>query len=188
MNNEKNVEYFSTNNRQLAFALATAGCTFAPQIKNSPGPATNLYSLGFLRSKAICKGLSMEQAVDKLVSLKIPGNVTYNFVRNDTFAEAIKAWDKAVENIAFAQDNNTEIQTGAHSVAHIMEILCIHANNSVGLANDLPWLSSPLLSDVAAHSKDHEVSGKPDPRVVTEGKGKIWSRNASKETKEKLGI
>lgn len=179
------MEPFSTQNRQLAFALATAGCRF--QSQEEDGPAINLYTIPFLRSRKIGVGKSLEAAAKEAYDRGIPGIVTYLFVRDETFERAIKAWDVTVEELQKADAQNRSPILDDIPAETVMKVLCIYANNLRKLA-EVPFIRSPLVGIFDAETKEVPIANKPGPRRVTTGKGKIWSLGASQETKKKLKV
>lgn len=170
-------EYFSTQNRRLAFALATAGCQFAPK------PTVNLYTIEFLRSRGIGVGLTPEEATKVAAAKKIPGIVTYFFVRSDLLMEAIDAWDKMAKEAKEAKAEGREEGLPADvTTEHIMQTLYVFSRNSKALS-ELAWLSPPLVSTVAAAKVGADGS-----YSIVNGQGKVWSTNASKEVREHLKL
>lgn len=169
-------EYFSTQNRRLAFALATAGCQFALR------PTTNLYTADFLRSRGIGVGLPLEEAAKVAAAKNIQGIVTYFFLRSELLTEAVKVWDDMAKAARDAKaDGREDGLPDAVPTEHIMQTLYVFARNAQAL-NKLAWLSPPLVSTV--------TTAKPttDGSYTMTGKGKVWSVNASQKTRQHLGL
>lgn len=180
-------EPFRTNNRQLAFALANAGCKFAPQDKENAGPAQNLYTLAFLRANKIGVGKTMDEAVDICLRNKIVGNVTYLFVRDEVFEKAIRAWNKIHASWVEADARGEVHPVPDIAPEVVMQVLFLYANNLAKLA-EVPWFNRPLLSDVTTSTKTEAIPGKPGSRKVTTGSGRIWQHRASQATKRHLKL
>jgi hypothetical protein len=177
-------ECFKTNNFQLAFALATAGCTFDTE---DCGPTINLYTLGFLRDRKIGVGKTIEEAVLEACERRIPGNVTWCFVRDEIFQKCINAWDETVEELQKADAEKRTPQFEPIDERVIMRTLCLHANNRAGFMSKI-WVNAPFISTVTSKTKEVPIKDKPAPRRVTVGAGKVWQLGASKETRNKLKI
>lgn len=186
MNETNAPEPFRTQNRQLAFALATAGCSFASPEEG--GPAINLYSVDFLRARKIGVGKSLEAAAADAVSLGIPGIVTYLFKRDAILEKAIKAWDNMVELHAIAESEKTTPELPDVPVEVIMQVLHTHSMNLKSLVTQVPWCRRPLVTDAQSSTKEVPIDGKPAPRNVTQGSGKVWTLGASKAIKDRLNI
>lgn len=168
-------QYFSTQNRRLAFALATAGCQLAPK------PTQNLYTVDFLRSRGIGVGLTPEEAAKVAMAKKIPGIVTYFFVRSDLLMEAIKAWDDMAKAAKEAKEKGEEDIAPKVATVQVMEVLYVFSRNSKALS-ELAWLSPPLVSSVAVAK-----TGTPENYTMT-GKGKVWTVGASQQIREHLKL
>ncbi len=176
---------FSTQNKQLALALATAGAKFASP--EAGGPTQNLYSLGFLRDRKIGKGKVIEEAVREAVARRIPGKVTYFFEHDANLENAIKAWDGVVEELQKARHDVRDPQLPNINAVLVAQIMCIAANN-IAAFEELAFINTPLCSTVKGEEKELPIEGKPAPKSVTEGAGKVWSLGASKFIKDKLKI
>lgn len=117
---------FTTTDAELAVALVTAGCKLAPH--EADGPATNVYSPSVCRSLfgrwrqnpltgeqsrspllslSPVKPEEFERAVMRAEQLRIPGVVTYAFVKDAVFQRAIDAHDKMAEAFEIAQKTNS---------------------------------------------------------------------------------
>ena len=171
-------EPFTTTNRQLAFALASAGCLFAT--RDQEGPTINIYSVGFLRANKIGAGLDIEDAAKMAVAKRIPGNVVYLFERNATFFEAIKAWDKTAEELRNANQENREAKLPNIDAATVATVLCIHANNRETL-DQLPFVNRAWVSTVTTSTKEEKE------KTTISGQGKMW-KIGSKETRKHFAI
>lgn len=175
--NEKlnNSQIFTTQNRALAIALMTAGCTLHQS--EAEGPCSNIYTVGKLRAIGMGgQGLSIEQAAIKAVNAKKPGIISYFFVRDEELEKAIKAWDSTVAKLNSAAGFTEELST-----EQIMTVACIHENNRK-LAKELPWLRPALVSDVSSNSK------KDGEKEMISGSGRVWSLGCSEETRKKLKL
>jgi hypothetical protein len=176
---------FATQNKQLALALATAGVKFAhPEVG---GPTQNLYSLGFLRSRKIGKGKHIEAAVREAVERKIPGKVTYLFEHDENLERVIKGWDGIVDELQKARHEVRDPVLPNHSPLLIAQVMCVAANNVAAL-DELAFINTPLCSTVTGEEKHVEIEGKPAPKSVFSGVGKVWSLGASRFIKDRLGI
>lgn len=170
-----NSQIFTTQNRALALALMTAGCTLHQS--ESEGPVSNLYTVGKLREIGMGgQGLSIEQAAIKAVNAKKPGILSYFFVRDEELEKAIKAWDSVVAKL-----NSGSAITEDLSTEQIMTVVCIHENNRK-LAKDLSWIRPALVSDMSSNSN------KDGDKQMISGAGRIWSLGCSKETRDKLKL
>lgn len=179
-------EPFRTQNRQLAFALATAGCSFASP--DQGGPAINLYTIDFLRAKKIGVGKTLESAAADAVALGIPGVVTYLFKRDATFEKAMKAWDSMVDIHAMANHEGVEPELPEVPTEVIMQVLHTHSMNLKKLVAEVPWCRRPLVTDAQSSTREVQIDGKPAPRNVTQGSGRVWTLGASKAIKDRLNI
>lgn len=191
-------ESFKTQNRQLAFALACAGCHFAPLAND--GPAVNTYTLGFLREprqKRLVGGLDIESAGKKLIEMGIPGHVTYCFIRDAVFEEAMAAWDEVVAEFQEAAHDRRDPSLPEVSAKVVAQVLCVAVNSQDEFAK-VPFVNKmrQLVSTVTSSTKqvpipDKSSSGeanKPAPRTVVSGKGKVWTIGASKALKDHLKV
>lgn len=182
MEEYKEGSFFQTQNRQLAFALASAGCEFAPQ--SAGGPAINTYTLGFLRSRRIGVGKTIDAAAKEAADRKIPGIVSYIFKRTPKLEEAIAHWDRIVDEFRRAEAEERAPRGEDLTLKQQVEAAYYFAHNSKEFAN-VPWFNSPLISTIEASTSEVKTAG-PDPKKVTRGKGKIWSLGASEEFKNQL--
>lgn len=171
-------EPFTTTNRQLAYALASAGCLFAT--RELSGPTMNIYSIGFLRSKKIGAGLDIEEAAKVAVAKRIPGNVIYLFERDETFYQAIKAWDATVKELQTAHAENRQPELPDIDAGTVATILCIHANNRETL-DQLPFVNKAWVSTVVSSTKEE------NEKTTITGQGKMWKIGA-KETRKHLNV
>lgn len=185
---------FTTTNRQLAFALATCGCKFAGQ--DQEGPAIQIYSVGFLRSRGIGKGKDVHKAVDEAISRKIVSNtIKYSFVRDHLFERCIKAWDGTVDMMQLHADKGLDAEFNPPvSEEDMMQILCVHANNCKKMADELPWINKPLVTDMTTSARSVPVtdpkSGEqlPGAKEIVTGKGRIWTHRPSQRIVDKLKL
>lgn len=176
---------FTTSNRQLAFALAIAGCSFAAA--EDGGPAINIYTLDFLRARNIGKGKPIEEAAREAFERRIPGNVTYLFARDATFERTIKAWDGMHEEFQRAANEGASPILPDIAEETVAQVLFIHANSLKTLA-EVPFIRTPLVSTVNASTKEVPIDGKPGTRKTVSGRGKIWSLGASPEIRKHLKL
>ncbi len=177
---------FVTQNKQLAHALAVAGCRFAES--EDGGPVMNTYTPGFLRDRRLIGNnpisiREFERAAEDAAAKRIPGIVTYFFERDDVFYRAEAAWQKMCEEIS-----NAKIERRAPALPDISEevvaqIMCIAAHGLKAI-NDAPFLTVPWVSTIAgAESFDEDTRARSFA-----GSGKAWPLNISAEGRKKLNI
>lgn len=178
-------EAFRTQNEQLAFALATAGCRWDEE---DGGPMMNIYSLDFLRQRKIGIGKSIDEAVQEAVDKQIPGKVIYFFVRDELFNRCIHAWDTTADELS-KSDNERRDPVFEKLVGeeNIMQILCVHSANRRNLRKKV-WDRAAFIAAVNSKTREVPIKGRPAPRQVTEGVGKVWQLGASKAVRDKLKI
>lgn len=177
---------FETQNVTLAFALHTAGCKAAPPEQR--GPAQNHYPLEFLQRKKIGKGKRIEDAARDAVKYRIPGIVTYYFEQSPELTEALDAWVTLQKELDRAETEKEAPTIPEISTKTVMRVLCLYAQNLPAL-KALAFQRDPLVS-VSKIDSEEPVSNGPNraPGRRIKGSAKIWSINASEETKKHLKI
>lgn len=182
---QTNDNEFPTNNQQLAFALATAGCELVK--------VENLYTVGFLRTNPVFKGMQVEQAVKFAMDRRIPGQMFYFFKRNEMLNRCVKAWDEIVDELRKAEQEGTAPILPQPPEEVIMQILCVHINNSSRMKEELPFCHAPLIAVTKADIKeeplyDDKGEVKPGRKIVIKGAGKVWRLGASNATRARLKL
>lgn len=168
---------FATTNRHLAFALLLAGCEMADHTED--GPAINTYTIGFLRQERFrsrVQGLDIEEAAKKLLNAKVPGVVSWLFVRNSIFEEAIKAWNEMADEVTKARHEGVAPQVPAVSAADTMRVLYIAQRKETDEFFDkLAFMNAgrQLVSTMEGSSKAREDGG----NTIT-GAGQVWTIGA----------
>jgi hypothetical protein len=172
-------EPFSTTNQQLAFALATAGCTFAS--RELEGPAQNIYTLGWLRDRKLGTGLGIEEAAMVAFKQRKAGTVIYYFERDSIFDRAIAAWDEIVAEYQQAELDKTPPILPEISERVVMQVLCVHANNMKHYSQ-LPFVNRPWVSTIeSVRTEEKGESGYwKDVKIKVTGAGKMWKVGAKK--------
>jgi hypothetical protein len=183
-------KHFKTTDQPLAIALATAGCRLASQEED--GPAISLYTPEFLRSRGLIKGKVAPSEFERVASdafdKKIPGSVTYLFVRDDVFKRAMDAWDAMVNEYEKADEENREPESLDIDEATAMRVMYTQRVNARLFKTKVPFYREPLFKIGESTSREVPISGRPVAQTVTEGSMKSWSRNLSNESRKALGI
>lgn len=179
------VEPFATENRQLAFALLTAGCELLP--REEGGPAVNVYTVGVLRQRKVGTGKTLEAAALEAHQREIPGHVKYLFLRNELLERCVKKWDWTVNAIRMAREEGVDPVLDDIKEEHIIQTMCVAANNQKAFAK-IAFIRRPLCSDIDAKVEETEVPGKPGRKTTITGKGRIWTAGCSKAIREKLNL
>lgn len=195
---------FSTSDKKLAAALATAGCAFLP-ISATPGveggPASNVYTPGFLRDRKVIEGqvpiTEFEDGVAQLVARRIPGHVTYHFIRDAIFDRAIAAWDALVDEMVKARNENRAPKLPQISEETVMEVLYLHRMNEREFAR-VPFIKRPECAiGLAMTSEEPLPNHDPDTRkeahlpvsrTRVKGSMKRWTLGCSQEMRDNLKL
>lgn len=180
-------EPYQTQERQLAFALMCAGGQFAADVDD--GPATNVYSRGFLqqsrfdpiftdpktgRRRTVIdsktkkeRAMTIEDAAKILIARCIPGIVTYYFVRNAVFYEFIKAWDGITEALQDADQKGERPELPTISATVTAQVMCIAANN-MAIFKTVPFMNKArqMVSTVTGSSRHSPIL---NPKAGQEG-------------------
>lgn len=190
------MEPFTTTDHQLALALITAGCSFAPQSEG--GPARNIFSPGALRAigRLPTTGLAsiaqFEAAALSAHADGKEGTIRYLIARNDTFFAAMKAWDNMVEEFHKAgQENRSPVLPEIPTEA-VMQSLYMRRMNEKACAN-IAFLNRPRCSLVKEKSKHVEpmMDGKVElagNKTTTTGSLKEWTPPMSAEDRATLKL
>lgn len=178
---------FHTQNRKLAEALAVAGCRWAA--REDGGPTMNTYTSGFLRDRRLMSSNPVslaifEKAAKDAVERRIPGIVTYFFVRDDTFYRAEEAWQKTCIEMARAELAAEAPNLPDISPEVVAQVLCVYANSMKHL-RDAPFVNPPWVSTLGGSTT---TDPKNELSKTTTGQGKAWPLNATKEVREKIGV
>lgn len=199
-------EPFQTNNRRLAEALITAGCTLAPREKN--GPSMNIYTAGKLRDLRIVKPdhrltekeleIYTLQAVDR----KKEGDVFVLFEQNAMLGRCIKAFDDIEETIKLSREwekmddgerlENEKLKPGPIPDIPeevVMQVLSLHSETRKAWPK-IAWANPALCSTVAG---DFVPSGDETRTGVPAGthKGKsarVWSIHLNNEDRAHMKL
>ena len=182
---------FQTQNRQLAFALMVAGCTFAPIEQD--GPAMNSYTPGFVRQpqfgNLITKGMSLDAAGAVLLRNRVPGIVTYFFLKNAAFYEAYESWVALEKEFAEAKSIGREPKIPEVSAADVMRSLYVaqHRQTKESFANVV--FKNRKLQIINAMTGKEESEKDAEGRTIrtVEGSGAAWTIG-SKSAKKKFGF
>lgn len=184
------MEPFTTQDKQLALALATAGCTFLPQADG--GPATNTYTPGFLRDRkqlpkeGVCVE-DFEETVKNCVERRFPGIVDYHFVRDSIFERSIKAWDEMVKEMTNAKNEGRAPFLPDISEAVTMQVLYLRRMNEKDFAK-IPWFKHPECATATFEKSEEIISGRPAPRTKIKGGFKRWTLGCSDELRKELKL
>lgn len=178
---------FVTQNRKLAEALALAGCSWASE--EDGGPTRNIYTAGFLRDRKLLPNeqvtlAKFEQAAKSAESRRVPGIVSYYFVRDKTFRDAEGAWQAVALEIQRAELASEPPKLPDISAEVVAQVLCIAANSAKHLA-DAPFLNPAWVTTLSGTKTKSDTS---ESGFSISGTGKAWPLNATKEVREKLGI
>lgn len=190
--------YFATTDRQLAFALVTAGCKFAPQTEDGRGgPCFMIYTPNCLRDRGIIpKGQGVDLPVfdrkaREAFEQGIPGDITYLVVRDEVFEESIKAWDEMVDGYAQADRDRTPPPVPVISATVAMQVQYMRRVNegempvkTIGFYNPPRFRVSSLKTDsrpMHPDLKDH-----PGTIDTTRGTEIIWGYNTPEPEKREL--
>lgn len=189
---------FKTTDQQLALALVTAGCRFAPQ---PDGPAINCYTPDDMRSKGLLPPGSVsieefEKAAAKAHSARKKGIVTYLIMKDEVFENAIKAWDAMVDEMQSAKDDNRAPNLPMIGEKTAMQVAYIMRLNARAI-KDIPFFNTPILSTMKGDSHTVPLPNRtagvkevhaPSGKTVTEASGQIWSLGLSREKKKAIGL
>lgn len=200
------MEPFSTQNKKLAEALITAGCTLAG--REHSGPTINTYTPNLLRDKGVIKGgvthQAFEIAVLGAVERKIPGAVSFLFERNAVLDRCIKAFDAIERKIKASRqwEKMDAIQRQEHpemappampdiSEETVIQVLCLHRDNMRGM-EALMFANPAICSVVQAERegwKDENATATGMPSGKMTGSAKVWSVNLNNaDRRQKLHI
>ena len=204
---------FTTTDAELANALITAGCSYAPV--ESGGPAQMHFTPDRLRSMWVTNRLpdgekvrrtmlpqagsppeQFEMAVMRAVKLKNPGITTHFIVRDSVWREAIAAHDAIVQVFADAKRLNQppalpNLQTMTEA-AMIMTVLFIARQNR-DTVDAMAWVRPPILALPNVRKSVKPIKGASQQALeemsyTTEGSGQLWSTDLSDEDRAHLGI
>lgn len=166
-----NAEHFKTTNEQLAWALITAGCSFAPQVEGGPGHTT--YTPALLRKKGVLpsKGVSLEEfaeAAEDAYERMIPGPVTYYIIRNDLFTACIKKWDEMVDEFEAAdKEKRAPVVPKVNANSVIVSCYLRAINQRVFDKQGMAFVNKPILRVEEIKSETREAipgkDGLPSP-------------------------
>lgn len=150
------------------------------------GPTTNVYTIPFLRSRKIGVGKTFDAAAIEADRRRIPGHVTYFFVRDETFQVAIKAWDETVQAFQEAEQFGQTPVLPEVDTETVMRVLCVAANSQANFQR-LAFIRRPICSDISAETREEEIKDKPGKKSLISGKGKVWTAGAA-NIKKKLNV
>jgi len=210
---EAGEQAFTTTDAELANALITAGCRYAPA--DSGGPAQMHFTPDRLRGMWVTNRLpdgqrirrtmlpqggssavDFELAAMRAVKLKNPGIVTHFIVRDTVFREAIAAHDAIV--CVFTDADRTgnppalpNLQTMTEA-AMIMTVLFIARKNR-DTVDAMGWLRSPMLALTSVKRDIKPIKGASQATLEemsykAEGNGKIWSMDLSDDDRAHMEI
>lgn len=184
---------FACPNKALAFSLLLAGCALAPA--DQGGPAINRYTLGLVRNRRDCEGMNLDEAAQYLYAKRVPGHVSWLFVRDDIFHRAIEAWENRVK--AFREEKNSGVPMVLPDIDPevVMEVLCVR-QNSVDAFNSLAFLNpnSQIVSTAKTSSRsepmkdEHGQTMEGLEKTFITGNVKEWGLFNSNEFKRREGI
>lgn len=184
---------FACPNKALAFSLLLAGCKLAPAEQG--GPAINRYTVGFVRDRRDCAGMHIEEAAKWLYAKKVPGHVSWLFVRDAIFNRAIGAWDAEVDKMRVAKDTGEPYSAPDISPEIVMQVLCVRQNsveafNTLAFANRMSQIASTSTVSFSTEAlKDDRGNTMPGlEKKHAKGSGKEWSIFGSDEGKKHLGV
>lgn len=201
------IEPFATTDKQLAIALITAGCQFAPQADG--GPARNVFTPDVLRAIGVLPkigtggayggasaGVTIQQF--EIAALKAhkdgkTGSVRYMIVRDETFYSAIKAWDAMVEEFHDAANQDREPEIPNVSTEDAMRVLYVRRMTEQTRFVNLPFINKPRCSLVKEKSrhvepmKDGNVELAGNKTTVT-GALKEWTPPMTAEDRATLKL
>jgi len=202
---------FKTSDRDLALALATAGCTLEPQ--ESGGPTLNLYTPQMLRHWGYLRGAVSISEFEAVVTTcttggalpdgrrigKRLGTVIYSFVRDETFNRAHGEWDKcANEYIEAANEKREPKPRGAELTPEQIMQAAHGMRMNVERLKKLGWCNTPQCaiggfeaSEVPIPSLNTVTKQKSHQGVTKkQGKGnmKQWTLGCSQELRDKLKL
>jgi hypothetical protein len=177
---------FTTQNRKLAEALALAGCKWAA--REDGGPTMNVYTADFLRSRRLLPATpvnipAFEAATRAAFDRRIPGIVTYLFVRDDVFFRAVAAWDEVTRELQRADKEGRPPTIPPVDEETVSRVMAIAANSTKGFS-DAPFVNPAWCSTIGGS----ETTSDDGKRRTISGKGKAWQVTISKEDREKLKL